>query len=50
MGIINFEITISQNPIKLTDNVKYLGVFVDNKLTRKTHIYFLSKNYLKFVV
>jgi len=46
-GVINFEVTISQNSIKLTDNVKHLGVFVDNKLTWKTHIDFLSKKLSK---
>jgi len=37
------KVTISQNSIKLTDNIKYLEIFVDNKLTWKTHIDFLSK-------
>ena len=34
----NFKICTNQNLISVTDNVKYLGVHVDYKLSWKTHI------------
>ena len=34
----NFKICINQNLISITENVKYRGVYVDNKLSWKTHI------------
>ena len=34
----NFKICINQSLISITDNVKYLGVHVDYKLSWKTHI------------
>ena len=38
IDISNFKICVNQNLINITDNVKYLGIHVDDKLSWKTHI------------
>ena len=38
IDISNFKICINQNLISITDNMKYLGVHLDDKLSWKTHI------------
>ena len=34
----NFKPSINHNLIKQTDNLRYLGVYLDNKLSWKSHI------------
>ena len=36
-----FSINTSSSPISATEVIKYLGVFIDNKLTWKNHIHFV---------
>ena len=38
---IQFSINTSNSPIASTDVIKYLGVWIDNKLTWKNHIHFV---------
>ena len=38
----DFKPFINHNLIKQTDNLRYLGAYLDNKLSRKSHIDILS--------
>ena len=43
----HFKLTINDNAIEKSDNVKYLGVHFDNKLTWEKHINTMSKKFSK---
>ena len=43
----SFKLPINHNLIEETDNVKYLGVHLDNKLSRKIHIYMPTRKLSK---
>jgi len=49
LKIADFKLTINYNLINLENNVKYLGVHLNNKLTWKTHIDSLCKKLSKVV-
>ena len=48
--VTDFKPSINHNLIKQTDNLRYLGVYFDNKLSRKSHIEIHSSllNFQKF--
>ena len=43
----DFKPSINHNLIKQTDNLRYLEVYLDNKLLWKSHIEILSSKLLK---
>ena len=45
----NFSVLINQNLIEKSEYVKYLGVYLDNKLSWRTHIDKICKKNLKSV-
>ena len=46
-AVSSFKLSIINNLIEETDNVKYLGVHLDNKLSWKIHVDMLTRKTFK---
>ena len=46
-AVSSFKLSINNNLIEETDNVKYLGVYLDNRLSWKIHIDMLTRKLSK---
>ena len=46
-AVSSFKLSIIKNLIEETDNVKYLGVHLDNKLSWKIHVDMLTRKTFK---
>ena len=42
--MVNLNIAINNHMIVQIDSVKFLGVYIDRRLTSKTHIAYVSSN------